>query len=178
MSGIPTVTDEDGIQHLAGPIFEYDDIDLENNETRFLILQPCSGDKEAPENYAKCTLEVQQLTQAEPFVAIKNARGYRLLQTPIEINGKYTLVSVALEKFLRHYRKSDVPVRLWLHYLCVNQLDAAEQSHQWTRQWVDKMYEMAQSVVDMQPFLRDLLDQGSFPTRCRFKIRRMDKAMG
>lgn len=162
MSDIPTVTDEDGIQRLAGPIFEYDSINLEKNETRFLVLQPCSGDKEAPENYVKCTLEVQQLTQAEPFVAIKNARGYRLLETPIEINGKYTLASVALEKFLRHYRKSDVPVRLWLRYLCVNQLDAEEQSHQWTRQWVDKMYEMAQSVVDMQPFLRDLQDQGVF----------------
>lgn len=162
MSNIPVVTDKDGIQSLSGPMFEFDNIDLDRNDTRFLVLQPCAGDKEAPENHVRCSLEVQPLTEADPFVAVKNARGYRLMQQPIEINGKYLLVSIALEKFLRHYRKADVPVRLWLRYLCVNDKDAAEMSHQWTRPYVDKMYELAQSVVDMPPFLRDLQDRGVF----------------
>lgn len=162
MSSIPVFTDDDGIQRLAGPIFEYDNIDLERNDTRFLVLQPCAGDKEAPENYVRCSMEVQPLAQADPFIAVKNARGYRLMQQPIEINGKYLLVSIALEKFLRHYRKADVSVRIWLRYLCVNERDAAEMTHQWTRAWVDKIYEGAQSVVDMQPLLRGLQDQGVF----------------
>ncbi|KAK5065393.1 hypothetical protein LTR84_001231 [Exophiala bonariae] len=162
MSGIPVVTDEDGVQSLAGPIFEFDYINVNKNETRFLILLPCGGDKGAPENHVRCSLEVQPLTEADPFVAVKNGRGYRLMQLPIEINGKYLLVSIALERFLRHYRKSDVPVRLWLRYLCVNDKDAAEMSSQWTRPWVDKMYELAESIVDMQPFLRDLQDRGVF----------------
>lgn len=101
---------EEGFREATLPAYEYSPLQDDLEEQQFLILHPCSGDKADPANHVKCDFDVRPLSSAEPFIAVKNARGYRKLQEPIELDGKSLLVSAALERFLRHYRRSDQPV--------------------------------------------------------------------
>ncbi|OAP61966.1 hypothetical protein AYL99_04169 [Fonsecaea erecta] len=157
------VVNEQGFREIAqGDPFQYGHLDLENEELRFLVLQP-RPDGAGLDGLVSCTMETQPLGSADPFIAVRNARGYRLLQELILVDGKCLMVSVALERFLRHFSPpGDKAVRLWIRYICVDQENPNEMDRYWTRQFQDKMYEMAESVVDMQRFLRDLMDRQVF----------------
>lgn len=151
------VDNGDGTRRTRAPPFNYDALDLEREEIRILVLQPCSGDRNDPYNYVQCTFDVQPLETADSFLAVTNARGYRLLQEVIEVEQKTLLISSALEKFLRNIRNPDGSVRLWARYVCIDQGNPEEMSRCWTRDFVDKVYEKASSVLDMSVFLKDLL---------------------
>lgn len=155
-------TDSNGFRRVNIPYYEYDTLDPDAEVARFIVLEPCSGDKEDHRNYVRCRFEVQHLARADGYIAIRNARGYRLLQEVIELDSKALLIPAALEKFLRHFRRSDSPVRLWTRYLCVNEGNSVERLRYWTRSFADRMYERAKSVIDMHSFLSDLQNQGVF----------------
>jgi Heterokaryon incompatibility protein (HET) len=116
---------EEGFREATLPAYEYSPLKDD------LILHPCSGDKADPANHVKCDFNVRPLSSAEPYIAVKNARGYRKLQELIELDGKSLLVSAALERFLRHYRRSDQPVRLWVRYICLHKPDDHERERYW-----------------------------------------------
>ena len=157
---LPYISRADGFRDAVAPAYEYEALNLEKEEIRILILEPCAGDKNDRYNYVKFTFEVQPLASAEPFIAIKNGRGFRLLQEAVEIGDRSLLVATALEKFLRNIRKSGETVRLWVRYICVNQREPDEMSKQWTRDFVERIYARAESVIDMHATLDDLLDRG------------------
>ncbi|KAK2007611.1 hypothetical protein LZ32DRAFT_662707 [Colletotrichum eremochloae] len=96
------------------PAFEYQPLNHDVQEQRFLVLHPCPGDKGAPRNHVRCSIETRPLASAGPFIAVRDSRGYRLLQDAIEINGKGLVVSAALEVFLRYFRGRHLPITLWL----------------------------------------------------------------
>ncbi|KIX98328.1 uncharacterized protein Z520_05629 [Fonsecaea multimorphosa CBS 102226] len=159
------VNDQGFREIIQGEPFQYGDLDLKHEELRFLVLQrrPAGTGHEGLDGLVSCTIETQLLAHADPFIAVRNARGYRLLEELILVDGKCLIVSVALERFLRHFTPAgDKPLRLWIRYVCVDQHNPNEMARYWTRQFQDKMYEMAESVVDMQRFLRDLLDRRVF----------------
>ncbi|KIW80289.1 hypothetical protein Z517_06904 [Fonsecaea pedrosoi CBS 271.37] len=160
------VVNDQGFREIVqGEPFCYGNLDVENEEVRFLVLQrhPAGDDQGGQDGLVSCTMETQLLGHADPFIAVRNARGYRLLEELILVNGKCLLVSVALHRFLRYFSSSgDKPMRLWIRYICVDQQNPDEMARYWTREFQDKIYEKAELVVDMQHFLRDLMDQGVF----------------
>ncbi|KAK4631911.1 hypothetical protein CLAFUW4_03548 [Fulvia fulva] len=148
-------TDENGFRSLTVPVFEFQR--LGEDEQRFFILQPADDQT----SHVRCHLDVSPFFEAPPYIAVKNARGYRLLEDPIEVDGNGMIISAGLERFLRHYRSTITkPTRLWVRHLCVDQQDARERTSFWTRDWSDTMYAMATEVVDMSAFNADLIDRG------------------
>ncbi|OQV07259.1 hypothetical protein CLAIMM_11717 [Cladophialophora immunda] len=160
------VVNDQGFREIVqGEPFQYGDLDLENEELRFLVLQrrPAGHVQEGLDSLVSCTIETQLLGHADPFIAVRNARGYRLLEELILVDGKCLIISAALERFLRYFEPpTDKPVRLWIRYICVDQRKPDEMARYWTREFQDKMYEKAELVVDMQRFLRDLMDRKVF----------------
>lgn len=69
------VTTNDGYRSLSIPEFAFDQ--LQEDEQRFFILEP-STDHCA---HVRCKLSIYPLYDAPPFIAVKNARGFRLLST-------------------------------------------------------------------------------------------------
>jgi hypothetical protein len=80
--------DSDGWLHTSLPEFKYQPLNHDLEETRFLVLQPCSGDMSNLAHPVRCNFEVQPLSEAQPFTAIKNARGYRNMHDAIEVDGR------------------------------------------------------------------------------------------
>jgi hypothetical protein len=104
----------DGFRKLIMPPYEYQSLNHDAQEQRFLTLHPYAGDTSQKSNHVKCSIEIQALPIIGPFVVVKNSRGYRFIQDAIEVDGKALLISAALELFLQHYRRTDRPVRLWI----------------------------------------------------------------
>lgn len=155
-----STVDENGNYALAMPEYQHQPLDFETDEQRFLILHPCFGDKKNDDNHVRCSLVKQSLVDADPFIAVKNSRGYRLLTLPIEIDGKALLVPAAVEAFLRYYRDSQEPIRLWIRNICLVEPDQQERTTYWTRDFVDTMYALASDVVDMNEYLAKMVDHG------------------
>ncbi|KAF6815136.1 hypothetical protein CPLU01_14224 [Colletotrichum plurivorum] len=143
------------------PPYEYQPLNPDVLEQRFLILHPCAGDKNARENHVRCSIEVRPLSAAGPFVAVRNTRGYRLIPNTIEVDGRILVVSAALQAFLRHFRRDDAPVTLWLRHVCLREfVEDEERTRYWNREFVDSMYARAAEVVDMTEFVTGLIERG------------------
>jgi hypothetical protein len=149
-----------GVRKVTVPWFEYGALDHERDQQRFLVLLPAVRDKNEPANHVQCRLIEEELFDAEPFVAVRSARGYRLHQDLIEIDGTALAVSQALERFMRNFRRDVEPVRLWIRHICVNEQDAQEKSRYWTRDFSDTMYALATDTIDMCDYNNRLLDEG------------------
>lgn len=137
--------------------YEMSELDVESGEQRFVDLLPCNGDKEDENNHVRCVIHKLKPSEAGPYVAIRNARGYRLMQDAIEIDGKMALISQALQVFLRQFRRRNRTIRLWTRHLCLRPSDE-EKERYWTRPFVESMYNSATEVVDMSVYNSDLLD--------------------
>lgn len=64
------------------------------------------------------------------YTALSYTWGNPLATTPILVNGVETEVTLNLEAALRHIRKPEYDVILWVDALCINQNDVAEKNHQ------------------------------------------------
>lgn len=161
-----TIVNDDGFQELAVAEFEYQALNDERQEQRFLTLFPCPvDDKNDPACHVKCSLTTCPVDEAGDFIAVRNSRGYRRIQAAIEIDGAAMIIPVALERFLRNYRRQDEPVKLWIRHICLQEFrrkdePPGEQERYWNRAWIDSMYERAVEVVDMAAFNTQLIDDG------------------
>lgn len=151
-------------REIPKPLYEYGTLDLETTEQRFLTLFPCSGDKNAEENHVRCSIETCSLADAQPFIAVRNSRGYRLINEVINIDGAWLVVPVAVERFLRHFRRENEPVRLWLRHICLRDVQSDERAKYWNREFFERMYEDAIEVVDMAVFNTHLLETETIQT--------------
>jgi hypothetical protein len=150
---------EDGTSKLNVPEYEYSPLSIEPQEARLLKLHPANDLAE----HVRCTLETHPVTQLPPFIAIKNARGYRKIEEAIEVDGHALLISPALERFLRYLRtKIDKPTLIWVRYACVVEFDPAEQKTYWTREFSDNMYALASEAIDMHQINSRLIENGYF----------------
>ena len=159
-----TSADDGVFRQLRVPEYEFTPLDTSADQMRFLVLRPCPGDLNDEVNHVVCTFELHSLSETPEFTAVVNSRGYLRLQEAIEVDGKALLVPVALERFLRHFRKPREPVRLWIRQLCLFELDPAEKERYYNWTFVETMYNSAKSHADMKAFLIDLLDQGRIDT--------------
>ncbi|KAF2161345.1 hypothetical protein M409DRAFT_28381 [Zasmidium cellare ATCC 36951] len=154
-------TDGEGNSHLNYPQFEYTTLNQEIGEHRFFVLHPPVDGLDYDDDHVRCELITVPLSEAPSFIAIKNARGYRLLIDVIEVDGKALVIPAAIERFLRHFRKLlDKPTPLWIRHLSLNQPDAEERNKLWTRELSDQMYAKATEVVDMSEFNTTLFEKG------------------
>lgn len=143
-------TDEEGNCYLNYPQFEYTPLDQEVRGHRFFLLHPSVEGLDYKDDHVRCELLTVPLSEAPPYIAVKNARGYCLLNDVIEVDGKALIVPAAVERFLRHFRKLlDKPTPLWIRHLSINQPDTEERTSLWTREVSDQMYAKAMEVVDM-----------------------------
>jgi hypothetical protein len=146
---------------LTVPEYEFTHLSIDPPEVRLLKLYP-SDDVAA---HVRVSIDTHPLSDLPAFVAINNARGYRDLQEPIEVEGRALFVSVALERFFRYLRtKSDKPTLLWVRYACVVEFNPEEQKTYWTREFSDKMYAIASKVIDMHATNSQLIESGYFGT--------------
>ncbi|KAF1948636.1 hypothetical protein CC80DRAFT_599520 [Byssothecium circinans] len=152
---------EDGFRVPTVPPFVYAPLGPDWDSARLLVLHPADD----AASHIRCDLETHPLTNLPPYVAIKNARGYRHLVESIEVNGRELRVTVALERYLRYYRTTiKEPTRIWVRYICVQEFDLDEQKRYWTRDFSDIMYAMALEVFDMHETNSRLIESGYFET--------------
>ncbi|KAK2031001.1 HET-domain-containing protein [Colletotrichum zoysiae] len=158
------------------PAFEYQPLNHDAQEQRFLVLHPCPGDKAAPSNHVRCSIETRPLAAAGSFIAVRDSRGYRHLQDAIEIDGKGLVVSAAAEVFLRHFRGRHLPITLWMRHICLVEFGAQEeQERYWNRNFIDSMYARATGVVSMSEIVTDLVERGIVETQFISKYSKWDK---
>lgn len=170
------ISRDDGTRDLSQPEYEYTTLKIEPQELRLFVLQPCKDDRNALANHVSGRFEVYPVEAKLPdFVGVYNARGYRLFQEAIEVDGKPLIVSVALERFLRHFRRDDEPVRIWVRHLCLDQPDPAERETYWTREFSDAMYERATERVDMSEIVADLRERNIIERVIDLRFRRWTK---
>ena len=109
-----TSADNSVFRQLRVPEYEFTPLDTSADQIRFLVLRPCPGDLNDEVNHIIYTFELHSLSETPEFTAVVNSRGYLRLQEAIKVNRKALLVPIALERFLRHFRKPREPVRLWI----------------------------------------------------------------
>lgn len=160
------------ISELTVPEIEYSPLGTNPPKVRLLRLQPASGVHE----HVCCKLEVYPLTDVPPFIAIRNARGYKFFEEAIEIDGKAKLITIALERFLRYLRtRIKEPVCIWVRYACVLESNADERTIYWTRDFSDLMYGLASEVFDMHDTNNRLIENGYFERIVDRRFSRWDK---
>lgn len=151
---------DNGNDRLTVPRFEYTPLDSQSDEARLLVMHPAENSAK----HVRCDVETHPLSNLPPFVAIKNARGYRETSDVIEANGQALIISIALERFFRYLRtKIKEPTRIWVRYACVVEYDPEEQKKYWTREFSDKMYAKAVEVFDMHEINSRLVEKSYFP---------------
>ncbi len=139
------------------PKFEYTPLHPDNDEARFLVLQPAA----TADDHVRCTVETYPLENLPPFVAIKNARGYRMLTEMIEVGEKIHFTTVALERFLRFLRTQiEQPTRIWARSECIVNSDPQERAKYWKREFSDDMYARATEVYDMHEINSRRIEDG------------------
>jgi hypothetical protein len=145
-------------RELPDNLYKHEPLNLDTDEQRFLILHPCSGNKNAEENPVRCSLETVSLAETGGYVAVRNSRGFRFIQEVIDIDGAPLIVPVAVERFLRNFRREDEPVRLWLRHICLIESGCDENRKYWNRPFLEHMYKGATEVLDMAAFNTNLLE--------------------
>lgn len=140
--------------------YEYAKLPEEKDYVRIIVLHPSPHDDlDSDKNHVSISFSVEPLDEVKPYIAVKNSRGYRMLNESIEVDGRYLFTALSVEKFLRHFRRSNgQSLRLWLRFLCLQQ-GTVEQDRYWKRSFVDNMYERAEEVVDMAAFNSELVDK-------------------
>lgn len=154
-------TQGEEFSELTVPEYDFTPLNTDPKQVRLLRLHPATD----PTTHVHCNLEIYGLTELPSFVAIHNARGYRNIKEPIEVDGRVLFISVALERFLRYLQtKIDKAILIWVRYACVVELNAKEQETYWTRDFSDAMYARASEVIDMHEINNHLIGNGYFET--------------
>ncbi|KLU91728.1 hypothetical protein MAPG_10677, partial [Magnaporthiopsis poae ATCC 64411] len=65
-----------------------------------------------------------------PYTALSYTWGPNVFNASIELDGYTKPVIVALEKALRHFRRPDTGLVMWIDQLCINQTDKGEKERQ------------------------------------------------
>lgn len=103
----------------------YPNLGRESRTIRIIKLLP--GSESSP---IHCTLQQIALGDSTAYHAVSYAWGDPEITRPIFVNNIEVQVRCNLEACLRHLRKTDKPLQLWVDAICINQNDDNEKSHQ------------------------------------------------
>lgn len=110
-------------------------------QTRVLKLQPSSK----PEAGLEACLEIICLGGRPVYQALSYCWGNVISTETIRIEGTELPITENLDSALRHLRRTDETVTLWIDALCINQTDIQERSRQVAM--MDVVYKSATSVL-------------------------------
>ncbi|KAL1607978.1 Folylpolyglutamate synthetase [Paraconiothyrium brasiliense] len=126
--------------------FKYNPLNVERHEIRLLkLLSPGSGPSPAKSALVNCTLEHVSLDEIPEYQALSYVWGNPALTSPICVDGQIFEATFNLEAALRHLRKKDASVTLWVDAVCIDQSNNVEKSDQVQR--MGDIYRNASEVV-------------------------------
>ena len=103
----------------------YNALDVTDPEVRILTLL------DGPHTSSiVCTLEQTRLSEAGDYVALSYCWGKGLADCEITVNGHAVSIRKNLWDFLMNLRCARGTMRVWADFLCINQQDVREKSHQ------------------------------------------------
>lgn len=120
-------------------LYEYEP--LEAGSIRLLFLLEADEDDDDLE----CALMHFELSEAVEYTALSYAWGDEGRPCAIYIGDAYLPITANLEDALRHLRRQDQPVWLWVDALCIDQPHIEERNHQ--VQQMRQIYESAAQTV-------------------------------
>ncbi|ROW16484.1 hypothetical protein VPNG_02712 [Cytospora leucostoma] len=110
------------------------------DEIRCLVLEPGRGKEPL-----SCSLKVHRLADSPPYEAISYVWGDIDLCHEIKCNGRPLSITTKLRNALRQCRLPDRARVLWADFICIDQLDLTEKSHQVAS--MSKIYGQATRVL-------------------------------
>jgi len=96
-------------------------------KTEFRLLRLLPGRFDDP---LVCDLEVFTLANPPPYDALSYAWDKRDAPQPMLLNGHNRVIKSNLNSALRHLRKEDSALTIWVDAVCINQEDIVEVSLQ------------------------------------------------
>lgn len=125
---------------MAAAYDEYQPLEKSSQQIRLLTIHPAPTHSDE-EPVVTCNLDTVELREANPFYALSYVWGPETPTGPISINKKIVLVRRSLWLFLHvlrarfcHATKARSPVdssiRVWADYVCIQQSNMGERSHQ------------------------------------------------
>ncbi|KAJ4324537.1 hypothetical protein N0V84_003816 [Fusarium piperis] len=124
--------------------YEYDP--LEAGSIRLLFL--LEGDDD--DDDLECALIHVELSDVGEYTALSYVWGGQSNPCAIYIGDQYLWVTANLDNALRHLRRRDHPVWLWVDALCIDQSNTEERNHQ-----VQQMCQIYESARDTVVYLGD-----------------------
>lgn len=104
---------------------------LSNPESiRILTVFECDNDDDDIECHLAETRLADLNDESQGFTALSYAWGDLKYTHEIWLGDQRLLISANLDAALRHLRRRDVPIRLWVDAVCINQRDITERNHQ------------------------------------------------
>ncbi|KAI1480968.1 heterokaryon incompatibility protein-domain-containing protein [Daldinia eschscholtzii] len=118
---------------------------LERDSFRLIFLE--RGVWNSP---LRCRLETRELNNASIYRALSYAWGSPSVTKPITVNNINMAITINLDTALRHLRREDIDIVLWVDALCINQADLDERETQ-----VQIMRQIYSHAVNVIVFLGD-----------------------
>lgn len=140
--------------------YVFSPVNLDEQESRFLILKPHNGD---PHRMLDCSMSQEPLASCTPYTYVINTRGNPFASSLIPIDGYGKTASYNIGVFLNHIRSPSMPLRLWFRDLCVDHQDPAERAAYWNPEWMDRMIQNAVKIIDLSEIMAELWDKGELP---------------
>lgn len=132
---------------MASPFtYQYKTLNPKRREIRLIkLLPPGQGPSPAKATLVNCTLEHVSLDDKPKYQALSYVWGPAGLTTPICVDGKLFEATINLEAALRHIRKNDEILTLWIDAICIDQRNDFEKSDQVKR--MGDIYHHAWEVI-------------------------------
>ncbi|KAK1974411.1 heterokaryon incompatibility protein [Colletotrichum cereale] len=154
MSSVPALPDQQSAA--AAACFSYDDrarLPSASTHIRLLELYPSrhatgatsaspSGDADSPDEDSpgraaardssplRCAVSTTPIDAPRPYRALSYTWGLPEKSHSIDVEGARLGITASLDAALRHVRREDEPVTLWIDQICINQADAEEKNEQ------------------------------------------------
>lgn len=126
----------------APSLLLYRRLDTSQQQIRTLTLLAAEDDDEP----IQCQMETVSLSTCHPFVALSYCWGSATDKFSIVyVNMTAVRVRQNLWQFLRSLRRVKGTIKIWVDYLCINQLDDLERGHQ--VKMMSKIYGKADAVI-------------------------------
>lgn len=114
---------------VAGQVHTYKPLSSPDS-TRLLII----FEAEDEDSRLECQLAEIHLSEArdeeEGYTALSYVWGKQIYTHKIWLKNRYVSIGANLDSALRHLRRRDRPIRLWVDAVCINQNDLLERNHQ------------------------------------------------
>jgi hypothetical protein len=148
------------------PLLEYYPMNPDVEPARLLVILPHFGN---PYSTVECNLFPVSLKEEHYcFAAMENTRGNKHLTSHIVVNNCVKQVTRNVEVLLRHSRREQFAMVVWIREICIDVCDFNEHR---TPEWRDRIFSRACTRLDMSDFMYRLEANGILEKEKQFTIR-------